>query len=98
MTIFYQRPLVPKQDIRPPPQKPGKFPFTMRFFLHKPEEPKVGDTVFSYAKGNVELFTDSGWLELCKLSDEMKTELEKTSPEEEKKENIRRLFGRDLDI
>lgn len=76
----------------------SKFPFGMRLFFRKPKDPQVGDTVFSYAKGNVELFTNSGWLELCELSKEMKEELERPSPEEVKKEKIRQLFGRDLDI
>lgn len=68
------------------------------FFNKKPEDPKVGSFVFNRERGCVELFTSGGWLELCPITDEMMEVLEKPSPEEDKKENIRRLFGRDLDI
>jgi len=82
--------------------KPKKFSLGVRFFLHVPENPEIGDIVFSYAKGNTELFTHAGWLTLCALSDEMREVLEKPISEEDKKEKIKHIFGqmttRNLDI
>jgi hypothetical protein len=65
-----------------------------RFLISKPESPEVGDVVFSYLKGRVELFTNNGWLDLCPLTTEMRQVLEGGGGESEKLEEIKNLFGK----
>ena len=76
-----------------------KFDLGIQFVANKPENPKVGTFWFSKEQDKVFLFTDSGWLEMCKYTNEMKEEINR--PEKERKEHkelISKLFGRELDI